>query len=234
MSEQTWILDPTTGALVLDGMTAEEASALAGDLLPPARPIACAQPVTVLPPPVVSDEEIAASVCLRVGGYYHNSLIEGPGRRSVLKTQGCPLRCRGCIAQETWAFNGGALVPVERLADILLDPAYDRDGVTILGGEPFAQPDGLWALIQALRARACAHILCYSGYTCEQLLRMSVRQPAILHVLDNIDILIDGPYVASLAKAACPSTGSANQRVIDLVATRRHGRVVLLNEHMFD
>ncbi len=234
MSELTWIVDPGTGALVLEGMTVEEASALAGDLLPLARAIACAQPMGMLPPTVISDEEIAASVCLRVAGYYHNSLIEGPGRRSVLKMQGCPLRCKGCIAQETWAFDGAALVPVERLADVLLNPAYDRDGVTILGGEPFAQPDGLWALVQALRVRGCPHVLCYSGYTYEQLRRMVVRQPYIEHVLDDIDILIDGPFVAALAKGACPWTGSANQRVVDLIATRRQARVVLLNEHMFD
>ncbi|MFN8475515.1 MAG: 4Fe-4S single cluster domain-containing protein [Anaerolineae bacterium] len=214
MSELTWLVDPGNGALVLEGMTVEEASALAGDLLPPARSIACAQPVTVLPPPVVSDKEIAASVCLRVAGYYHNSLIEGPGQRSVLKMQGCPLRCRGCIAQETWPFDGGALVPVERLADVLLDPAYERDGVTILGGEPFAQPEGLRALVQALRGRGCPHILCYSGYAHEQLWRMAACQPAIQHVLDDIDILIDGPYVAALAIGTGEWRGSRNQRII--------------------
>lgn len=65
--------------------------------------------------------------------------------------------------------NAGVLVPANRLAAALLDPNYERDGVSILGGEPFAQPDALLALILELRMRGCSHILCYSGYTYEAL-----------------------------------------------------------------
>jgi anaerobic ribonucleoside-triphosphate reductase activating protein len=119
---------------------------------------------------------------------------------------------------------------VERLAEVLLDPAYERDGVSILGGEPFLQPEGLLALIRALRRRGCQHIVCYSGYTYEVLRRRSARQPAIGQVLDEIEVLIDGPFVAALADQAGPWTGSGNQRVVDLVATRRNGRMVCLDE----
>jgi anaerobic ribonucleoside-triphosphate reductase activating protein len=120
-------------------------------------------------------------------------------------------------------------VPVARLAEALLDPAYARDGVTLLGGEPFFQPDGLWALVRALRARGCPHLLAYSGFTYERLRRMARRQPAIDAALDELDALIDGPYVAALAGTGGPWTGSGNQRVIDLAATRRAGRVVPLD-----
>lgn len=109
-------------------------------------------------------------------------------------------------------------MPVGRLAATLLDPSHERDGVSILGGEPFAQPLGLLALVRALRARGCGHILCYSGYSYEALRRQAERQPAIGTVLDEIDILIDGPYVAALAAEAGPWTGSANQRVLTLKA----------------
>lgn len=119
-------------------------------------------------------------------------------------------------------------MPVERLADALLDPAYERDGVSILGGEPFLQPDGVLALVRALRVRGCPHIVCYSGHTYEALRRRALTQPAIGHILDEIEILIDGPYVEAAAERAGPWTGSGNQRVIDLVATRRSGWVVVL------
>ena len=102
------------------------------------------------------------------------------------------------------------------MADALLDPAYSRDGVSILGGEPFQQPDGLLALVRVLRARGCPHILCYSGYTYEHLRRRAHRQPAIGAVLDELDMLIDGPYVERLASGAGPWTGSGNQRVLTL------------------
>jgi len=47
-------------------------------------------------------------------------------------------------------------------------------------------------------------------------------------VLDAVDILIDGPYIEALSDGAGPWTGSGNQRVIDLAATRQAGQVVLL------
>jgi anaerobic ribonucleoside-triphosphate reductase activating protein len=117
---------------------------------------------------------------------------------------------------------------VDRLADALLDPAFQRDGISLLGGKPFFQPEGLWALVQALRARGCPNLLVYSGYTDERLQRMALRRPVIAAVLNGIDILVDGPYVTALADRAGPWTGSANQRVIDLVATRCRGHIVLL------
>ena len=111
---------------------------------------------------------------------------------------------------------------MDRLATELLDPGHPREGISILGGEPFAQPDGLLALVLALRSGGCRHILCYSGYTFEALHRQAEWQPAIRAVLDEIDMLIDGPYVATLADGAGAWTGSANQRVLTLKPPPAH------------
>ncbi len=140
--------------------------------------------------------------------------------------QFCPLKCKGCYVPQLHDKESGALVPVKKLAELLLDPNFERDGVTILGGEPFAQTDGLLALIKELRERNCPHIVCYSGYTLEILWEKAVDQPAISAVLSEIDILIDGAFVA-LAGGAGLWTGSGNQRGIDLAATRRSNRIVL-------
>ena len=228
MSELTWIIDPTTGDLLVEGSNLEEVPALAGDLLPPARELGCARPLAVLQLPAATPEEMATTTCVRIAGYYHNSLTEGPGRRSSLLFQSCPLRCKGCWTPHLHASDGGTLVPIDRLAGALLDPACDRDGVSILGGEPFAQVVGLLALVRTLRSRGYAHILCYSGYTYEALRKRGRRQQDINAVLDAVDILIDGPYIEALSDGAGPWTGSGNQRVIDLAATRRAGQVVLL------
>ena len=107
---------------------------------------------------------------------------------------------------------------------MLLDPKYERDGVSILGGEPFAQADGLLALVKNLREQGCPHIVCYSGYTLEVLREKAVKQPAIGEVLSEIDILIDGAYVESLSGGAGLWTGSGNQRVIDMRTDTRAGR----------
>jgi hypothetical protein len=89
------------------------------------------------------------------------------------------------------------------------------------------QPDALWSLVQALRARGCPHLLVYSGYTDERLQRMARAQPAIGAVLADVDVLVDGPFVARLAYAAGCWTGSGNQGGIDLVATRQAGQICL-------
>jgi anaerobic ribonucleoside-triphosphate reductase activating protein len=120
------------------------------------------------------------------------------------------------------------------MAEALLDPAHRRDGVSILGGEPFAQPEGLHALVRALRARGCPHVVCYSGYTYQALQRRAARDPAVGEVLDDVDVLIDGPYVEALASSAGPWIGSGNQRVLDLRESRRCGVLVLWGESATD
>ena len=117
---------------------------------------------------------------------------------------------------------------MDLLAEELLDPAYERDGISIVGGEPFDQAEGLWALVQELRTRDCRHVLVYSGYTYERLHRMAEWHPAIAAVLNDVNALIDGPFVQALVDGGGPWTGSSNQRVIDLTTTRRVGHVVLL------
>jgi len=228
-SEVNVTLDTTTGALLVEETTAlpRELREALGNLVGPAQAIACAAPAAVRMLTPASPDERASEPCVRLAGYWHESLIEGPGRRSVAKLQGCPIRCRGCITPDSWDPAGGHLVPVGRLAAALLDLAYERDGVSVLGGEPFAQPEGLLALVRALRARGCRDILVYTGYTYERLRRMAPRQPAIGEVLDEIDLLIDGPFIAASAGQAHPWIGSRNQRIIDLVSTHRVRRVVL-------
>jgi anaerobic ribonucleoside-triphosphate reductase activating protein len=207
--ELTWILDPTTGALVAEGITVAELSGLAGDLLPAPRQLACARPLDSPPLPARTG---AAAVSLRVARIYHGSVVDGPGRRSVAQMQGCPIRCPGCSVPETHAFDRGVRLSVETVAAALLDPAgAPRDGVTVLGGEPFAQPAGLAALLRRLKEHGI-HTVVYSGYT---LAALACRaEPAVRQALTRTDLLIDGPFVAALAAGAGPWRGSRNQRLI--------------------
>lgn len=228
MPELTLLIDETSGAMLLEcsHLSAEvlaEMTALAGE----GRECGCARPVEVIPPPVALKEEQAASISVRIAGYYHNSLMEGPGRRSSALFQFCPLACKGCWVPHLHSSNGGELVAVSTLAAKLLDPTFERDGVSILGGESFAQAEGLLALVKELRRRGCQHILCYSGYTFETLMEKAKQQTAIGEVLNDIDMLIDGAYVEALADRAGAWTGSGNQRVIDMRETRRTGQIVL-------
>lgn len=209
MSEITWILDPTNGNLTVEGLTAKEAAVLVPDLLPPARSIDCARPLTtaVLPRP-----QAVFGPTLRIARIYHGSVVEGPGRRSVVQVQGCPIRCPGCSVSSTHDPSRGVTLSVDQIVEELLDPVGEpRDGITILGGEPMAQPLGLVALLRALKNRGL-QVVVYSGYTLEALVRRS--EPEIHEALHLTDLLVDGPFVASLADRAGEWRGSRNQRII--------------------
>jgi anaerobic ribonucleoside-triphosphate reductase activating protein len=209
--ELVWIVDPATGDLVVEGLQVVDALELAGDLLPQPRELNCAQPLATAPLPVPGS--VVRDPVLRVASLYHASVVEGPGRRSVLQVQGCPLRCSlACFVPETHSLDDGVVLPVNVLVEALLDPiGAPRDGVSILGGEPFAQPVGLAALLRRLKARRI-HTVVYTGYTLEVLARRA--EPAIRAALELTDLLIDGPFLAALADGAGEWRGSRNQRFI--------------------
>jgi hypothetical protein len=71
----------------------------------------CAQPLATAPLPVSGF--VVRDPVLRVASLYHASVVEGPGRRSVLQVQGCPLRCSLVI------YSTGAPIPPRLAADWL-------------------------------------------------------------------------------------------------------------------
>ncbi len=207
MRETTWIIDPHTGALTVEGLNQAELKTLAADLLPAGKQVNCARPIdvkpfTASPTPIESSEP-----SLRVFRIYHGSVVEGPGRRSVAQLSGCDRRCIGCFAVETWPLDSGVEMEVKEVVERVLDPVGEpRDGVTVLGGEPFLH--GLLALMKALKQRR-EHLTLYSGYTLEEL--TSRRDARIAEILAGADILIDGPFVKDLSENAGEWRGSTNQ-----------------------
>ncbi|MCY7374515.1 MAG: radical SAM protein [Pyrinomonadaceae bacterium] len=229
MPEITLIVDDVRGAILVEDNPDLNADAIEHlrETLGESQEIGCARPLEITKPPVSFSKQPTNSISVRIAGFYHDSLTEGPGRRSSVLFQYCPLKCKGCWVENLHDERAGTLIPIAVLAEELLDSKFERDGVSILGGEPFAQPEGLLALVKELRKRSCPHIVCYSGYTLEQLREKSIKQPAIGASLGEIDILIDGAYIESLAQSAGLWTGSGNQRVIDMTETRAGNRIVL-------
>ncbi|MER5764288.1 4Fe-4S single cluster domain-containing protein [Streptomyces sp. NPDC002082] len=138
--------------------------------------------------------------------------VLGPGVRAVIWVQGCPLRCRGCVAAETLPFDGGTAHSVEELTDWLCG-LPDIEGVTLSGGEPFSQAAELASLLDAVRARRPElSAMAYSGFRYEALRRGGPDRQALLR---RLDLLVDGPYVAS-RQHGLRWRGSSNQRIIAL------------------
>ena len=79
------------------------------------------------------------------GPIEHDSIVNGPGLRAVVWTQGCPNHCKGCQNPETWDFNAGVLVDIEEVKDKLRS-LKGQSGLTFCGGEPFVQPEACYEL----------------------------------------------------------------------------------------
>lgn len=139
------------------------------------------------------------------------SVVDGPGLRFVVFTQGCPHHCPGCHNPETHDPCGGKTVDTR---DILarFDENPLLSGITFSGGEPFMQPYPLTVLAKAVKSRGKS-VLIYTGYTLE---RLSEHKSAeVRELLSLADTLIDGPYVEALRDLDLTFRGSANQRVLD-------------------
>lgn len=160
---------------------------------------------------------------LRIAGIVRDSIVDGPGIRYVIFTQGCPHHCEGCHNPQTHDFNGGEVADTEA---ILKEIWANRlvSGVTFSGGEPFCQADALVPIAEALKARG-KHLMIYTGYLLEELQKMPGSD--VQRLLELADILVDGPFVLAQRNLTLPYRGSENQRVIDMVKTRSTGEVVL-------
>lgn len=142
---------------------------------------------------------------------YHNSVVDGPGRRSVVSVSGCSIRCLGCTVPQTHSSGNGQLTPISLIVEDVIAQREGHDGVTILGGEPFDQPEAVAELVSRLKNHGL-HITVYSGFTLEQLIDQKL--PAIDYILTHIDLLIDGPFIIDMRDGSGEYRGSRNQRII--------------------
>ena len=158
---------------------------------------------------------------LNLSGIVSDSIVDGPGIRTTIFSQGCPHHCPGCHNPETWDFGCGTDMEEERLVEIVRSNPLCR-GVTFSGGEPFAQPVGFAKLARLLKEKGY-EVASYTGYTFEQLLKGSADQRALL---ESIDVLIDGPFLLAEKSLEVPFRGSKNQRILDVPKSLAAGEAV--------
>lgn len=158
---------------------------------------------------------------IRLAGMVNDSIVDGPGLRLAIFTQGCPHHCPHCHNPQSHDFEGGEVRSTEELLNIARENPL-LDGITLSGGEPFCQPEACAELARGAH-EAGLNVWCYTGYLYEELL----ERPEWKVLLQNIDVLVDGPFIWAEKTLDRRFRGSANQRVLDVPASLLAGQAVL-------
>ncbi len=160
-----------------------------------------------------------------------DSIVDGPGLRAVIWTQGCGHHCKGCQNPQTWDFNGGGLVPIKEVLKAL-DEAEYQTGLTFSGGDPMYQPEACNEIAKYARRKGL-NIWVYTGYTWEEVLKLAEKKPIYMDFLKNTDVLVDGRFVLKELDLNILFRGSRNQRLIDVPKSLKKGKVVLFDESAY-
>ena len=162
---------------------------------------------------------------MRYAGIIKNDMSAAPGISVSFYTQGCPHRCPGCHNPTTWSFDGGKEFTYDTLVEVV--EALAANGVSrslaIMGGEPLCDENAFLTnllITEVKRKLPETKVYIWSGYYYEELVKST--NPRINQILNQCDVLIDGPYIASERDITLPMRGSSNQSIIDLKELRKN------------
>lgn len=162
---------------------------------------------------------------IRLYGLVAESIVDGPGYRTAIFTQGCPYHCPGCHNPESQPFEGGKLWTLDEVEkQFSANPLLS--GITLSGGEPTVQAEACAELAHRAHRKGL-NVWTYTGSTLEKLTERAQTDAALKRLLDETDVLVDGPFILAERSLELDFYGSRNQRVIDMQKTRQAGNVVL-------
>lgn len=145
---------------------------------------------------------------INLSGFVDSSIVDGPGVRFAIYTQGCKHHCEGCHNPKTWSTEPNIIYDIDELVTFVEEESLSKN-VTLTGGDPLLQIDSTLELAQKLKAKGY-NIWLYTGYTLEQI---KSNQKLSL-ILEFIDTLVDGKFVDELKDFKLEYRGSSNQRII--------------------
>lgn len=162
-------------------------------------------------------------------------VANGPGIRVSLFVSGCTHHCKECFNPETWDFAFGKPFGEEEIQTILghLSKSYIR-GLSLLGGEPFEPENQRTVLELVKRVRKelpDKDVWCYSGYLFENLSEGKVGSFSRA-LLEQLDVLVDGPFVLEKKDLGLRFRGSSNQRILDVKTSLASGEVQLWDDEV--
>lgn len=144
------------------------------------------------------------------------TITDGDGLRCSIYVAGCENYCKGCFNPESWDYKAGKPLTEEVIAGIIENCNANPliDGISVLGGDPFAPKNRTDFLdfLKKLRLGGIANLWVWTGYTLEKLLEEKTARECLKY----IDTLVDGPFIEDLRDAELAFCGSKNQRIIHL------------------
>lgn len=147
---------------------------------------------------------------IRVAGIEEESFVDGEGIRMAVFVQGCSIHCPSCHNQSIWDHSKGIITDIEDILELYKRNAL-LDGITITGGEPTEQAEGCYYLAKKIHEEG-GNVWCYTGHTLEEL--SSTNDEFIKKLLEESDVIVDGPYKENLRDLGLAFRGSSNQRIL--------------------
>lgn len=166
---------------------------------------------------------------IRIFGLEGDSIVDGPGIRLAVFTQGCIHHCEGCHNPESHDLNGGKIYDTDKIIKYASEnPLYD--GVTLTGGDPFYQPVPCAVIAEGVK-KLGLNVWTFTGYTWEQI--MESGNEDFMRLLKATDVLVDGRFELDKRSLELKFKGSSNQRTIDVQESLKKGEVVLWEEKTY-
>jgi len=162
---------------------------------------------------------------IRLYGLVTDSIVDGPGFRTAIFVQGCPYHCEGCHNPDSQPFEGGTVWTLDDVEKKFTNNPL-LSGITLSGGEPAEQAAPCAELARRAHQKGL-NVWTYTGTTLEKLNERAKDDPALRQLLDETDVLVDGPFILAQRSLELDFCGSKNQRLIDMNESRRQGKIVL-------
>jgi len=162
---------------------------------------------------------------IRLYGLVTDSIVDGPGFRTAIFVQGCPYHCEGCHNPDSQPFEGGTVWTLDDVEKKFTNNPL-LSGITLSGGEPAEQAAPCAELARRAHQKGL-NVWTYTGSTLEKLNERAKDDPALRQLLDETDVLVDGPFILAQRSLELDFCGSKNQRLIDMNESRRQGKIVL-------
>ncbi|MDF9867754.1 anaerobic ribonucleoside-triphosphate reductase activating protein [Bacilli bacterium PM5-3] len=141
---------------------------------------------------------------VNIAGILEDSIVDGPGLRTVVFFQGCKHNCLNCHNEDTHSTEINQLMSINEIVEQVKSAPLAKK-VTFSGGEPFLQYEELLELCKQLHDY---HIWIYTGYTKQELIDLGYDE-----VFNYIEALVDGPFIEKEKTLDQQFIGSKNQKI---------------------